>query len=101
MQPFLLLFFPFSIFGQVITAGITGGVPLTDTFDTGFVPPEARFTAKTVRYNVGPAIDFRIFGPLRGEVGALYQPFSSIHSMKLACRPTDTPTETCGNFPRS
>lgn len=72
---FFLATFP--VFGQAITAGVAGGVPLTNSFDNGTGGPEEfHFSGKTIRYTIGPEVNFRIFGPFRGEIDALYQPFS-------------------------
>jgi hypothetical protein len=60
---------------QAVTAGGIAAFPLTDTFDTGFIY-RGTFVPKTVRYQVGPAVDFRLPGSFRVEVDALYQPFS-------------------------
>ncbi len=70
---FLISLIP--VFGQAVTVGATGGVPVTDTFDTGGIHAGAS-SAQTIRYNVGPSVDFRLFGPVRAEIDALYQPFS-------------------------
>jgi hypothetical protein len=71
----LLFFVSLPTFAQAIAAGVTGGVPVTNTFDTGF-QYRGSFTPKTVRYTIGASVDFRLLGPLRAEVDALYQPFS-------------------------
>jgi hypothetical protein len=70
-----LIFAAHAVYAQAVTAGAIGAVPLTDTFDTGFVH-FGSFDPKTVRYQVGPAIDFRIPRSFRVEIDALYQPFS-------------------------
>lgn len=75
MRLWLVLLCSAPVFGQAITAGIVGGVPVTNTFDTGGLHA-AEVTAKTIRYTIGPAVDFRLFGPLGIEIDALFQPFS-------------------------
>ena len=64
-----------TIGAQRISVGVTGGIPVTNTFDIGFIHAGS-FDPKTVRYTVGPAAEFHLHGPLRLEVNALYQPFS-------------------------
>jgi Outer membrane protein beta-barrel domain len=70
-----LIFTAHAIYAQAATVGVIGAVPLTDTFDTGFIH-EGNFDPKTVRYQVGPTIDFRLPSSFRVEINALYQPFS-------------------------
>jgi hypothetical protein len=84
------------LFGQTITIGIVGGVPVTETFDSGGLHA-ADVTAKTIRYTVGPAFDFRLFGPLRVEVDALYQPFS-FRTYCQDCESAPTYGHTFGNL---
>jgi len=83
------------MFGQAITVGIIGGVPVTDTFDSGEFHAGA-VTGKTIRYAIGPALDFHLFGPLRVEIDALYQPFS----FRTYCENCGAPTygHTFGNL---
>jgi hypothetical protein len=78
-QVFFFVLTGSAVFGQSITAGLTGGIPVTDTFDSEYqcAPPFCTtFAPETVRYTIGGALDFRLIGPFRGEVDALYQPFS-------------------------
>ena len=70
-----LIFTAHAVYAQAVTVGAIGAVPLTNTFDTGFLH-FATFDPKTVRYQVGPAIDFRLPRSFRVEIDALYQPFS-------------------------
>ncbi len=70
---------------------------MTNTFDSGELFLETALTAKTIRYTVGPAVDFRLFGPLRAEVDALYQPFSFRTSCE-SCEPAPTYGHTFGNL---
>ena len=70
-----LIFTAHALCAQAVTVGVIAAVPVTDTFDTGFLYRQA-FNPQTVRYQVGPAIDFRLLGPFRVEINALYQPFS-------------------------
>ncbi len=79
---------------QAVTVGAIAAVPVTDTFDTGFVY-RGTFTPKTVRYHVGPAIDFRLPGPFRVEIDALYQPFSLTGSSFVG---TPSQSHTSGNL---
>jgi len=85
------------IFGQVVTAGFTAGVPVTETFESGYSFCESGLTARTVRYTIGPALDFRVFGPLRGEIDALYQPFS-FQTQIVDCAPAPTYIHTHGSL---
>ncbi len=87
VRPWLILLCSAPMFGQTITIGIVGGVPVTDTFDSGEFHAGA-VTGKTIRYAIGPALDFHLFGPLRVEIDALYQPFS----FRTYC-------EDCGSAP--
>jgi hypothetical protein len=70
-----LIFTAHAVYAQAVTVGVIAAVPVTDTFDTGFVHA-GTFDPKTVRYQVGPAIDFRLPRFFRVEIDALYQPFS-------------------------
>jgi hypothetical protein len=91
---FLFVFVSLPTFAQAITAGVTGGVPVTNTFDTGF-QFRGSFLPKTVRYTVGASVDFRLLGPLRAEVNTLYQPFSFDTAYYLG---TPTYYKTSGNL---
>ena len=71
----LIFFIGHAVYAQAVTVGVIAAVPLTNTFDTGFVH-EGTFDPKTVRYQVGPAIDMRLPRSFRVEFDALYQPFS-------------------------
>jgi hypothetical protein len=71
----IVLLFCLPLFAQRFTVGVIGGVPVTNTFDTGGLHAGG-VTAKTIRYTVGPTVDFRLIGPLRFQIDALYQPFS-------------------------
>jgi hypothetical protein len=82
----ILIFTSHAVCAQAVTVGVIAAVPLTDTFDTGFIY-RGTFAPKTVRYQVGPAVDFRFFGSFRGEIDALYQPFSFSQSF-LSGTPT-------------
>jgi hypothetical protein len=64
------------VFSQPVTVGVTGAVPVTETLNNSGGPEEFSYRSGTVRYNIGPAVDFRIIGPFRAEIDALYQPFS-------------------------
>ncbi len=70
-----LIFIGHAVYAQAVTVGVIAAVPLTDTFATAFIH-EGTFDAKTVRYQVGPAIDMRLPWSFRVEIDALYQPFS-------------------------
>jgi hypothetical protein len=70
-----LIFAGHAIYAQAVTVGVIGAVPLTDTFDTGFIH-SGSFDPKTVRYQIGPAIDFRLQRSFWVDIDALYQPFS-------------------------
>ena len=70
-----MIFIGHAVYAQVVTVGAIAAVPLTDTFDTAFIH-EGNFDPKTVRYQVGPAIDMRLTQSFRVEIDALYQPFS-------------------------
>ena len=72
---FALILIGHAVYAQAVTVGVIAAAPLTDTFDTGFLH-EGNFDPKTVRYQVGPAIDMRLPRSFRVEVDALYQPFS-------------------------
>ena len=69
------IFTAHGVYAQAVTAGAIGAIPTTDTFQTGFIHAAGLFP-ETVRFQVGPAIDFRLPGPFRVEIDALYQPFS-------------------------
>src|SRR5689334_23036026 len=91
------LFIPLPAVAQAITAGVTGGVPLTQTFNTPAPGDLYReeFAPKTVRYTIGASIDFRVRGNLRAEVDVLYQPFSFVDNGYVG---TPTFTRTSGNL---
>jgi hypothetical protein len=78
-----LIFTTYALYAQAVTVGVIAAVPVTDTFDTGFIY-RGTFTPKTIRYQVGPAIDFRLPGSFRIEINALYQPFSFTESTFIA-----------------
>jgi hypothetical protein len=82
------------VHAQAVTVGAIAAVPLTDTFDTGFIH-FGSFDPKTVRYQVGPAIDFRLPGSFRVEFDALYQAFS-FNEVNLSGTPSQS--HTSGNL---
>ncbi len=84
-----LIFTAPAVYAQAVTVGAIGAVPLTDTFDTGF-EHFASFDPKTVRYQVGPAIDFRLPRSFRVEIDALYQPFSFNESVFTGTIPSQS-----------
>jgi hypothetical protein len=89
-----LIFTAYGVYAQAVTVGVIGAVPLTDTFDTGFIY-RGTFAPKTVRYQLGPAVDFRLPGTFRGEIDALYQLFSFNESFFST---TPTQSRTSGNL---
>jgi hypothetical protein len=63
------------LYAQRISIGAEAGVPLTESFDTGFIY-RGTFVPATSRYTVGPALELRLNGRFSAEFSALYQPFS-------------------------
>lgn len=90
----LSIFTTHAVYAQTMTVGGIAALPLTNSFDTGFIY-HGTFAPKTVRYQVGPAIDFRLPGSFRGEIDALYQPFSFTQSV-LSTTPSHS--RTSGNL---
>jgi hypothetical protein len=60
---------------QRISLGVEAGVPVTASFDTGFIY-RGSFDPTTARYVLGPAFGVSLGNRFAAEVTALYQPFS-------------------------
>jgi hypothetical protein len=60
---------------QRISLGVEAGVPVTESFDKGFIYRGA-FDPTTTRYTVGPPIEVRLGSRFAVAFDALYQPFS-------------------------
>jgi|SRR5579859_6339449 len=79
---------------QRISVGAEAGVPVTESFDTGFIY-RGSFDPTTVRYVVGPAVGVSLGHRFAAEVSALYQPFSFRQSNIMG---TPSSWKTAGNF---
>src|SRR5258708_38818918 len=71
----LFMFGSTALFGQPLSFGVKGGLPLTDFIDTG---ANNRATASSVtnRYTVGPTLELHLPTGFAVEVDALYRHFS-------------------------
>ena len=66
------LFFISSLsFGQAVSIGVKGGVPLTDAFSAARGNDSA-YVSNTKRYTVGPTVEFHLPARFSLEVDALY-----------------------------
>jgi hypothetical protein len=79
---------------QRFSLGVEAGVPVTDSFDTGFIY-RGSFVPSTTRYAVGPAFGVRLGGRFAAEFNALYQPFSFRQSNMII---TPSSSKTTGNL---
>jgi hypothetical protein len=83
------------IHAQPVSLGVEAGVPVTGSFDTGFIYRGA-FAPATTRYAVGPAFEVRLGGGrFAAEFNALYQPFSFRQSNVIG---TPSSSKTTGNL---
>ena len=64
-----------NLHAQRISVGAEAGVPVTGSFDTGFIY-RGSFDPTTTRYVVGPAAAVSLGNRFAAELSALYQPFS-------------------------
>lgn len=71
---FITLFLTGLAWGQPISVGVKGGVPLTDFVET-FRGNSASYVTNTKRYTVGPTVEFRLPARFSIEVDALYKRF--------------------------
>ena len=100
MKTFLLfLLGSLSASAQLISAGVKGGVPLTDFFET-VSNPTASFSSPTKRYIVGPSIEVNLPAGLGIEFDALYRRmnFSSTQNLVDSIRAATT-TANAWEFP--
>jgi hypothetical protein len=61
---------------QLFTAGIKGGVPITETFDFVTSDPRTRFFSSTKRYIIGTTAELRLPFGVGFEFDALFRKFS-------------------------
>jgi len=83
---------------QRFSLGIEAGVPVTESFDTGFIY-RGGFVPTTTRYVVGPAIEGRLGGRFAAEFNALYQPFSFQQSTIIVTPSSWKTTGSLWQFP--
>jgi hypothetical protein len=76
MRWLALLLLAGSAQAQLFTAGIKGGVPITDTFDFVTSDPRTRFFSSTKRYIIGTTLELRLPFGLGVEFDALFRKFS-------------------------
>ena len=79
----LCLFGSFAAFGQPISVGVKGGVPLTDFLET-VSSGNVFVRSKTQRYIVGPTVELRLPAGFGVEFDALYRHFNYNATTSLA-----------------
>ncbi len=93
--PFLL-FACTAAYGQLLSYGIKGGLPLTDFIDT-VSSPQAQVSSITNRYIVGPEVELHLPFGIGFEADALYRHFS-YRSVSNLVDAVSTLTTTSGNW---
>src|SRR5204863_5517183 len=86
------------IHARPVSLGVEAGVPVTESFDTGFIYRGA-FVPTTTRYVVGPAFEVRLGSHFAAEFNALYQPFSFRQSNLIGTPSSSKSTGNLWQFP--
>jgi hypothetical protein len=92
----LLLFGCTAAYGQLLSYGIKGGLPLTDFIDT-VSGPQGNVSSITNRYIVGPEVELHLPFGIGFEADALYRHFS-YRSVSNLVDAVSTLTTTSGNW---
>ena len=86
------------LYAQRVSVGVEAGVPVTESFDTGFIY-RGGFLPATERYTIGPVLDLRLAGPFSIRFNALYQPYSFRLSSSIGTPSSSKTTGSLWQFP--
>src|SRR5579872_6394773 len=92
----LLLFACTAAYGQLLSYGVVGGVPVTNLIK--FFGDSGEASSITNRYIVGPTVELRLPFGLGVEAEALYRHFSYRSITALGLSGFETQTTTSGNW---